>query len=152
MKSSNITQQNKVLDDADIQRIRVTIPHHPLYNQSLRVVRRLHTYSEPQIVVELPDGHTQLIPTRWTEAVPVTPREPLGEVAVFSHDSLRALITMVASLIHQNQPEACDELPVISRSVDHFQSRDASATDLPMDRPTVSPGASPAAVSARRNS
>jgi hypothetical protein len=135
-----------------MQRIRITVSHHPLYNQSLKVLRHIHTHSEPQIVVELPDGHTQLIPTRWTEAVPVTPREPLGEVAVFSHDSLRALITMVASLINQNQPEACDELPVITRSVDHFQSRDAPTTDLPMDRTSVSPGASPAVASARRNS
>ncbi|MCI0643713.1 MAG: hypothetical protein L0332_23950 [Chloroflexi bacterium] len=58
----------------------------------------MHRAGKHQIVAELPDGHKQLIPARWTEtdSIPAAADELL-----FSPGSLRALVTMVAALFTQ---------------------------------------------------
>src|SRR5947209_9141987 len=92
---SDSDRQNTRLSDAQIQQVRITAPHHPLRGQGLPVVRRLVKQGEPQAVVVVPSGSTQLIPLRWTDA-----GAPPGGLATDSHPpllsiaSLRGLSTM----------------------------------------------------------
>ena len=138
-------QQNESLHDAHEQRVLITVPHHPLYGQSLKVLRRiLPVDGEPQLVVKLPNGHTQLIAARWTETAPTALHSEMGEVIMFSSSSLRSLVIMVASLTHQKQPEACDEPNCARRSMDDLQTGAATSTDSSVDRSPVPPTASPA--------
>jgi len=87
MTSSNSDQQNERLADAQQQRVRIVAPHHPLNGHSLPVLRRVRKSGEPHVVVGLPSGQSQLIPLRWTDALPlsVAPACP-----IFSVTSIRA--------------------------------------------------------------
>jgi hypothetical protein len=141
----NLSQQNELLDDAEKQRVQITAPHHPLYGQSLKVLRRIcPTNGELQLVVELPNGHTQLIAARWTETAPTSLYSETGEIILFSSASLRSLAIMVASLSHQQQPEACDGPNRVSRSMGDLPTGAAKATQPPVERTPASPTASPA--------
>jgi hypothetical protein len=95
----------------------------------------------------LPNGHTQLIATRWTKTAPGPLHSEMGEVILFSSTSLRNLVIMVASLTHQKQPEAGDEPNRVKRSMDDLQTGAATSTDPSVDRPPVPPTASPAVAS-----
>ena len=132
------------MNDADQQRVQITAPHHPLCGQILKVRRRIHsTNGDPQLVVELPNGHTQLIAVRWTEATPGPLLPGIDEVILFSSDSLRSLAIMVASLAHQQQPEACDEFTDNDRSVADLSTGAATTDDSLVDRTPVPSTASP---------
>ena len=145
MKSSDSDQQNELLNDAHEQRVLITVPHHPLYGQSLKVLRQIRpTDGEPQLVVKLPNGHTQLIATRWTETAPSPLHSEMGEIILFGSSSLRNLVIMVASLTHQEQPEACDEHNRVNRSMDDLQTGAAASADSSVDRSPVPPTAGPA--------
>ncbi len=52
--------------------VRVTHPHHPMYNQNVKVLRRAGhpAYPEPSYLIELPDGSRAEIPRVWTESPP----------------------------------------------------------------------------------
>ncbi len=55
--------------------IRVTHPHHPLYNQVIKVLRRAGNlaYPEPCYLIELPDQTRAELPCSW--AIPAVPGE-----------------------------------------------------------------------------
>jgi hypothetical protein len=57
--------------------MRVTHPHHPLYNQVVKVLRLAGNpaYPEPCYLIELPDGSRAELPCSW--AVPASAAEPL---------------------------------------------------------------------------
>lgn len=100
------------------------------------------------MVVELPDGHKQLIPARWTEsnAGAVTTEGPL-----FSPASLRALVKMVMALSTQQQPEACHDHNTVVEPVDDSEYRDPGTTDFSVDRTATPPVAGPTVAPKRRN-
>lgn len=139
------------MDSAEIQRIRITVPHHPLYNQTLKVRRHLYGDDHHEIVVELLDGKTQLIPAHWTEAVPLASGDTLQALVLFNADSLRALLTMVTSLITQQQPEDCDEGNTASPAVADIQSGNPTTADTPVGRSGSTSNSSPTVAPARRN-
>jgi hypothetical protein len=139
------------LDSGEIQRIRITVPHHPLYNQELKVCRHLYGDDKHEIVVELPGGETQLIPAHWTEAIPLAPRDTLHTLALFSPDSLRDLLIMVTSLITKQQPEDCDEGNTDSPVVANVQSGNPATGRSPMGRSGPPSNSSPTVAPARRN-
>ncbi len=64
--------------------IRVTHPHHPLYNQIVKVLRKAgnSAYPEPCYLIELPDGTRAELPLSWAEAAvaPSPPSEPAGDL------------------------------------------------------------------------
>jgi hypothetical protein len=131
------------LNDTDQQRVQITVPHHPLCGQILKVRRRIQsTNGEPQLVVELPNGHTQLIAVRWTETTPGPLLPETDEVILFSAASLRSLVIMVTSLTPQQQPEACDEFTDNDQSVADLSIGAATTDDSPVDRTPVPPTAS----------
>jgi hypothetical protein len=133
----------KWLHPRDVQRIRITASHHPLCGQSLRVIRHIQGAAEHQFVVELPNGHTQLVPIRWTEAAP-TPMLSADDPVRFSPGSLRALVRMVAHLQTRQQPEATDDRDPNPRALDHFQPLAAPTNGVPVDRTAASPASGPA--------
>lgn len=144
----NIGQQNELLNDVDQQRVQITAPYHPLCGQTLQVRRQIHPLNgEPQLVVELPNGRTQLIAARWTEATPVPSPSGTDEVILFSSTSLRSLIIMVTSFIHQQQPEACDEFTDNDRSVADLPTGTTTTTDSLVERTPVPSTASPTVAS-----
>jgi len=59
--------------------IRVTHPHHPLYNQTVNVLRRAGNpaYPEPCYLIKLPDGTRAELPVSWAEAVDPAAPPPL---------------------------------------------------------------------------
>jgi hypothetical protein len=139
----NIDQQNEVLHHPDVQRVCITASHHPLYGQSLKVIREIHfAQGDLQLVVELPNGHTQLIAARWTTTAPTSLHREKGEVILFSSASLRSLVIIVASLTQQ--PEACNGIDQNDRTVDDFQGGAPTTTDPFVDRTPVPPTASSA--------
>jgi len=144
-------QQNKVLDSGEKQRIRITVPHHPLYNQTLKVHRHLYGEDNHEIVVELPSGKTQLIPAHWTEAMPSTPRDSLHALVLFNSDSLRALLTMVTSLITKQQPEVCNEHDTHRPAVANVQSGKPATDYSSVGRSSPPPNPSPTVAPTRRN-
>jgi hypothetical protein len=126
------------LDEANQQRIQITDPHNPLSGQNLKVIRKFNKDNEDYLVVELSNGNTQLIPARWADAEGSTSTHLHNESILFSSASLRALIRIVANLKNQRQPEECDGCDTLDPTLDDFQSRDASADNLSVDR-TASP-------------
>jgi hypothetical protein len=126
------------LDDANQQSIQITVPNNPLTGQNLKVVRQFIKDNEHHLVVELSNGHTQLIPARWA-GYDNSAAQPLQiELILFSSASLRALIRMVVNLKNQRQPEECNGCDTLDPTVDDFQPRDASADDLSVDRSAAS--------------
>jgi len=151
MRSSDSNQQNEVLNDANTQRIRITASHHPLCGQSFKVRRHIHRDAgEDEVVIELPDGHTQAVLVAWTDLVDISlsEAEPFPQ---FSADSLQALVIMVASLSHLAQPEVCHAPSDVIPVVDDVQCREPATIDPPVGRPAVSSTASPAVATARRS-
>jgi hypothetical protein len=140
------------LNDTDQQRIQITSPYHPLCGQTLKIQRRIQSLnSEPQLVVELPNGHTQLIAARWLEFPPSSSSPGIERGILFSADSLRSLVIMTTSLIQQQQPEACDECTPNEQSVADLSSGTASTTDVFVDRtPVPTPASATVAAHDRR--
>jgi hypothetical protein len=135
------------LDDAEQQRIQITVPHSPLAGLNLKVVREFHRDNEHQLVVELPNGHTQLIPAKWIEPVADIPH---AELILFSLESLRGLVRMVSKLKNHQQPEECNGSDIRDRIVDDIQPRNAPADDLSVDRSAVSANSPPSVAPGER--
>jgi len=150
LPSANTHQQNEWLDDANQQRVQITVPHNPLAGQSLKVVRQTYQDNEPHLIVELPNGHTQLIPARWTKPVSNISHVSQTETILFSSTSLRALVRMVSHLKTQQQPEECNGCDTFDPTVDDFQSRDAPTDDLSVDRSAASSDSKPSVAPAKR--
>src|SRR5690242_10909897 len=127
----NTSQHNTQFDQRHNQFIHITAPHHPLTGHTLKVVRHLRQHNELHFVVEAPNGQTQMIPSRYTETTP-TSLLPSQEALLFTPGSLRALVTMVASLAHYQQREDCrhESLSPL-HPVEHLQSRDTPTSDCP---------------------
>jgi len=67
------SEQETPNESQDSGLIRVTHPHHPLYNQVIKVLRRAGNpaYPEPCYLIELPDQTRAELPCSWaTPAVP----------------------------------------------------------------------------------
>ncbi len=80
-----------------MQRVCITAPHHPFCGHIFPLRQRRIKRGELHFIIELPTGATQLIPARWT--TPSTTAAPLLPGPLLTSASLRALSTMVASLI-----------------------------------------------------
>jgi len=70
--------------------VRVTVGHHPLFGQSVAVVRRKRHKGEPHVVIESPNGERQLLRARYTQPTSADP-SAAGPSPMFSPGSLRAL-------------------------------------------------------------
>ena len=103
-------RHNEDLDRTDPQRIRITAPEHPLHGQEFPVVRHLLSAGVPHLVIRLPAGQTQLLPTRWT--VVLAPPAPPRSLLV-TPQRLRALLTLVAYL-HAQSPTEGAHAPIPS--------------------------------------
>jgi hypothetical protein len=83
--------------------VRVTHPHHPLYNQNVKVLRRAGhpAYPGPRCLIELPDGTRAEIPTAWTAAPQTSPAEqfPEGWASASEYLSLAAIVHALSSSI-----------------------------------------------------
>jgi len=151
MTSLHSDQQNEGLNGAKLQRIQVIAPHHPLCGQWFKIRQHLHRADgEYELVIELPDGCTQLIPACWTDLAPVAPLSTLAATPLFDSTSLRALVKMVASLTHQLQSEADHELNRTVPSVDELQYREPSTTGPSVGRSAVPAPASRTVAPDRR--
>ena len=128
-------QQNKWLHDTNVQCIQITVLHHPLKGQNLKVIRQVFLDNERQFIIELPDGHTQLIPARWTESNALSAGSAKTDFILFGPSSLRTLVRMVAYLKSQLQPEDNNGSDTPTPIVGDFQPRNASTIDLSIDRP-----------------
>ena len=142
-------QQNQRLHSPEPQRICITLPRHPLFGQSLAVIREMYGDGGHRLVVELPDGHTQLIPAWWTDREDVAEQSPFSVALRLTPASLRSLVRMVAHINEQRQPEAYDDSRSAALCLDHLQPRDASTPDVSMDRSAAPSAPSPSAVSER---
>jgi len=142
-------QQNEGLPSVNLQRVRVTLPRHPLLGQTLEIVREIHGDGGHRLVVKLPDGHTQLMPATWTDAETSTVHHQTESPLLFTPGSLRSLVRMVVHIRGQRQPEAYDDSPNDAPGVDYLQPRDAPADGVSMDRSVAAPDPSASAVSER---
>ena len=115
--------------------MRITAPQHPLHGALVPVVRRLRKGGEAQLVIRRPNGHTQLIPERWTLPPPVAD-------GLWSADSLRMLVRLVASLHAAPPTEAADDRPPAPRPLADLQPADPAATGDRLGRaaPAAAPG------------
>ena len=95
-------------DVAESEVVVITAAHHPLFGQCFPVVRRLHQQGEPHVVVRLPFGATQLLPSRWTRGTPSFPTAaaaPSPAAAAWSLPSVRALVRIVGTLRERSSPQ-----------------------------------------------
>ena len=98
--------------DPEIERVQITALHHPLYGQSFEVVRRLSRSGESQLVIDIGEGRTLMIPARWT----VPPQTPAC-LPTCTTGHLRALLRLVAQL----SQEVSDAAP--NRALDKLGSK-----------------------------
>jgi hypothetical protein len=141
-------QHTTRLNDAHSESIRITSPAHPLYGETVPVVRRLTQYGEPFVVIRLPAGSSQLIPARWTTDAAA---DAGGLLALpFTASSLRALVRMVAQLRNRAHPEAADDAEACRRSVGELQPPDPTSPGLALDRPAPPPSPGSAGALDRR--
>jgi hypothetical protein len=129
-----------------MQRIQITASHHPLKGQVFSVIQHQLRDGEHKIVIRLPNGHTQLIPARWTKQVAATTETPL-----FSTTSLRKLIQLTAALSHHEQPEENHEHISTGRVMGHIQSPNTPTTDTGLDNVATAGDSESAVAPQRRN-
>lgn len=128
---SDTGQHTKGLSARDIQCVHITAPHHPLVGHTFKVVRFTLRDGEPHVVIELPNGHHQLMAQRHTEAAAIS-SPPIAVPLRFTPGSLRALARMVDTLHHPRQPEVCnDALTTVPTLGDVY------ATDTAPSHPTL---------------
>ena len=86
----------------------ITYQGHPLYGQSLPVVRMVRALGRPAVVVRFVDGQTAAIPLHWTDRHPALPALQIEGQPVRLHPgSLHELRTLVRELlISQASPAA----------------------------------------------
>ena len=115
--------------------MRITAPQHPLHGELVPVVRRLRKGGEAHLVIRRPNGHTQLIPARWTQP-------PAATAVLWSASSLRMLVRLVASLHAAPPTEATDERPHAPRALADLHPTDAAAPGDGLGRaaPPAAPG------------
>ncbi len=99
---SHSDQHTTRWDVAESEVVVITAAHHPLFGQCFPVVRRLHQQGEPHVVVRLPFGATQLLPSRWTRG---TPSFPTAAAAPSPAAAARALVRIVGTLRERSSPQ-----------------------------------------------
>ena len=138
LKSSASGHQTEPSPPRQIERVRVTAGHHPLFGQSVAVVRRKRHKGEPHVVIESPDGERQLLPARHTQPTSAGPSAAVPSL-MFSPGSLRALAGLVATLRDAPAPvpearHATDPEPIPRAALEWLPARDAAERGLAMDR------------------
>jgi len=135
--------------------VRVAAAHHPLFGQSVAVVRRKRHAGEPHLVVEGPGGGRQLLPARCAEPAGMVPPAAAPPLT-FTPGSLRALVGLAATLRgapfpapeagHAPRPETA--APALA-AMEHLPARDAPAPGPALDRPAAAPAPGRAGAGAR---
>ena len=70
-RSGHSSGSNAYLRRVHDEKVAITHPCHPLFNQSVSVLHYRQRSQDPSIIVELPDGSAREIPVSWTNrAVP----------------------------------------------------------------------------------
>jgi len=80
------------------QKVRIIRPHHPLYGQSLKVVRRWKNKQVQFYIIKLPDRKHIQIPIHWTDDGTTPLPENLPDYPVLTADSIRELICLLKLL------------------------------------------------------
>jgi hypothetical protein len=142
----HIKQQNKILNNRQTQRIQIVAAHHPLKGYIFPIIQHQLRDGEHKIVIRLPNGHTQLIPARWTKQIAPTTETPL-----FSTTSLRKLIQLTAALSHHEQPEEHHEHTSTGRVVGDLQSPNTPTTDTGLDNLAATRDSESTVAPQRRN-
>jgi hypothetical protein len=96
---SDASQTTYVFHDLPKQ-VRITSQPHPLYGQSVEVLRRRRQNSETHWIVRLPDGTAAQIPSSWTDhPAGQAPIETLQSGSRATPEALRKLISLVECLV-----------------------------------------------------
>lgn len=140
-------QQIAGLNDDNNQRVVITARHHPLYGQSVKVIRKIRRRGEVHFVIEMPNGQTQELALRYTEIV--NPSASMKNSQLFTANSLRELVKMVKAIKNQ-QLEACDETNNTLRNMEQPCSPNPSGVSGSISRIITSPDPSPAVASSKR--
>jgi hypothetical protein len=120
--------------------VRIISPHHPLCGTVVSVIRRIAKQRDPQIVVLLPDGHTQALSASWTE-----PELPIVETSTHQLSTTPPLFFTSASLRTLcNMVEHLKQISCVSKEVSHDTTPPFPASNLG----PVSPNA-PATIGSR---
>lgn len=121
-------EQKTPKESHDIGMVRVTHPHHPLYNQIVKVLRRAGhpAYPEQCYLIELPDGTRANLPTAWTTSVTGGEASELTSelwAEVSQYLSLAALVDALSSSVAEEV--ACEEQtePVYCASAARFEQQ-----------------------------
>ena len=130
--------------------IRVTHPHHPLYNQIVKVLRKAGNpvYPEPCYLIELPDGTRAELPLSWAEATvaPSAPPEPAGDLwaGIPEYLTLAAVLHALCSSAAEEEMDENRNQPTNERAPG-AAGRPGAGQPAPMGRPArkQSPGADP---------
>jgi hypothetical protein len=146
-KSLHIGQQTPRLRPRDLQCVRIIAPHHPLCGQLVPVVRSTREQGEPQLVIQTPSGHHQLIPLRYTEAAPA-PATVVPAGLRVTPGRLRTLAHLVHTLRSRYAPEVCHAL---ASPVEHLSARNSSASDSPVERSARATASGPSTASPERS-
>src|SRR3954464_9777313 len=151
-RSSASGHQTEPSHPRQIERVRVTAGHHPLFGQSVAVVRRKRHKGEPHVVIESPNGERQLLRARYTQPTSAGPSAAVPSL-MFSPGSLRALAGLVATLRDAPAPvpearHATDPEPIPRAALERLPARDAAERGPAVDRAAAA--AAPGDAGAKR--